>query len=135
MRLSGGPTLAELRAQMLAKVDAEAEATRQKFITPGAGQAMEYQATEVEAVAYMAAYDAVAGPPAGPWPWLAAEQAASPPGTTLLDVAQLVLSLRDQWVAMGSTIKALRRAAKVAIEAADTPAAIRAAAVVEWPTP
>lgn len=135
MRLSGGPTLEQLRAQMAAQVDAEAEVARLRFITPGAGQALEYQATEVEATAYVAAHEAAAGPPAGAWPWLEAEQAASAPGTTLLDVAQLVLSLRDQWVATGSTIKALRRAAKVAIEAATTPQAIRAAALVEWPRP
>jgi len=136
MRLDLGPTLDELRAQMSARVDAEAEAARQRWITPGAGQAMEYQATQAEADAYLAAHASPGGVPAGAaWPWLTAEQEARGPGMTLLELAQEVAALRNAWVVAGSQIKALRRAAKIAIQAATTPAEIRAAAQVNWPLP
>lgn len=136
MRFDLGPTLAELRAQMAAKVDAEAEAARLRFITPGSGQAMEYQATEAEAEAYLAASAAPGGIPVGAtWPWLEAERVARGGAPTLLALAEEIIALRDAWVVAGSQIKTLRRAAKIAIEAATTPTAIRAAANVTWPTP
>lgn len=136
MRFDLGPSLPELRAQMASRIDAEAEAARHRWITPGAGQAMEYQATQAEADAYLAAHASPGGvPTASAWPWLAAEQAARGSGVTLLELAEEVIALRDAWVTAGSQIKALRRAAKIAIGAATTPAEIRAAAQVNWPLP
>ena len=131
MRLNAGPSLDQLRATLSAKVDAEAETCRQRFITPGAGQAMEYQATAAEAEAFLAATN----PEAMTWPWLEAERLVAGDTMTLLEVAQLAVTLRDSWTYVGSTIKALRRGAKVAIAAANTPSAIRDAARVTWPTP
>lgn len=127
MILEPGGGVAERRLASLAEIDRRAEAARLRWITPGAGQAMEYKATEEEAERYVAAAPAVRA--GGAWPWLGAERAAqvgaATGAPTLLAVAQEVLSQRDQWVQVGCAIKTLRRAAKRAVEAATTPAAIR----------
>jgi predicted RNA-binding Zn ribbon-like protein len=45
--------LAAAKASAAAEVDADAEAARLRFITPGAGQSLEYAATEAEARAFV----------------------------------------------------------------------------------
>lgn len=128
MRLDLGPSLAALKAQLAAQIDHDAEAARLRFITPGAGQAMEYQATEAEARRYLI-------DPSGPFPFLAAEVQAQGAPATLASVAAEVVALADAWAAIGSEIKRLRRAAKLAVEVAPTAAEARQAAQVTWPTP
>ena len=121
-----------LRARAIAAIDAAAERARLRFLTGGAGQALEYQATEVEARAYAGAGDA------SDWPWLAAEQAALAAvgqAASLADVAAAVIAQADAWRSVGASIKALRRAAKLQVEAATTAAEIRTAATVSWPSP
>lgn len=135
MRLDLGPSLAALKEQLMACVDAGAEAARLRFITPGAGQALEYQATEREARAWLSAE----APQIDDYPFLKAEVLAVQAATGMTPdptaVAADVVSQADAWQAVGSEIKRLRRAAKLAIEAAvDAPAA-RAAAQVTWPAP
>lgn len=121
-----------LRARALVEIDAAAERARLRFMTPGAGQALEYQATEAEA----RAYDGTGG--AEEWPWLAAEQAAlaaSGATVSLADVAADIIVLADAWRTIGATIKTLRRTAKLQVTAATTAAEIRTAATVSWPSP
>ncbi|MBK1656836.1 hypothetical protein [Paracraurococcus ruber] len=126
------PPLAALQADALAAVDAAAEAARQRFITPGAGQALTYQQKEAEARRFT--------PPGttADYPFLAAEQAAQASvglAVTLAEVATLTLAQADAWIAAGSEIERLRRGAKLAIAAATTAEAVRTAAAVTWPVP
>jgi len=129
------PPLEPLRAFLEVQVDREAEAARLRFITAGAGQALEYQATEAQARAWLAAVD----PVLADYPFLQAEVQAiaavtgfAPPVSA---VATEVVAQADAWQAVGSEIKRRRRAAKMAIAAATTVAEAQAAASVNWPTP
>lgn len=124
--------VAGAKASALAQVDADAEAARLRFITPGAGQSLEYAATEAEARAYLAA---PSGAPED-WPWLNAERLAAGGTATLTQVAQQVIALSEAWHAIGAEIKRRRRAAKMAIEAATTAYAVREILdSIEWPAP
>ena len=138
MRFDLGPSLAGVKQQLLAQVDAEAETARLRFITPGAGQALEYEATERQARAYLAAGSPEPFEPAV-YPFIEAErQAVFTAIGTLPSPADIVASVIDSaeaWMTIGAEIKRLRRSAKIAIEAAETTQAARAAAVVAWPAP
>lgn len=123
-----GDDLPAMKIRAIEEIDASAEMARRRFITIGAGQAMEYMATEAEA------RDFDAGG-AGPWPFLEAEREALGEGTTLAQVSAAVLAQVNAWKVAGGEIKRLRRAAKMAIEAAVTPAAVASATVVAWPAP
>lgn len=138
MRFDLGPPLAAVKQRLLQQVDADAEAARLQFITPGAGQALEYEATERQARAYLAAgspepFDAAA------YPFIEAERQAVLAATGMLpspaDIVTSVIASADGWMTVGAEIKRLRRAAKMAIEAAESVAAARAAAAVAWPSP
>lgn len=139
MKLSAGPSLDALRIAAKAKIDADAEACRHLWITPGAGQAVEYRMSAAEADAYMAAY--VAGGnihPDGEWPILRAESAAlhdtsSPP--TYVRAATLIQARRDDGEFALANIKRLRRTAKMAADSASTVLAINETTNVAWPEP
>ncbi|MGV6871745.1 hypothetical protein ACUSIJ_03510 [Pseudochelatococcus sp. B33] len=118
--------LAALKSALKAQIDAAAEAERTRYITPGAGQAMTYQAKAAEALRYAES----AG--AGAYPLLSAEVGIT--GATLADVAAVVSGAHAQWLAIGSRIEAARLAAKAAVEAAGNEAAARAVAP-DWPQP
>jgi hypothetical protein len=129
LRRRWGDDLAQVRAGALAEIDAAAEVARGAFITRGAGQAMEYLATEAEARAFNA------GAP-GPFPFLAAERDALGNGVTLAQVAAEVLAQAGAWQVVGAAIKRTRRAGKLAVEAAATVEEVAAAlAAIEWPQP
>lgn len=129
IRRRWGEGVPELRAGALAEIDQAAEIARSAFITVGAGQAMEYLATEAEARAFDA------GAP-GPFPFLAAERDAMGAGATLAQVSASVLAQADAWAGIGAAIKRIRRAAKMKVEAAQTVEEIAVAlAEVEWPKP
>ena len=125
-----------LRLDALIKVDNGAEKARLAYLTAGAGQALEYQASQAEAVAVAAAAD-----PLDPtvYPWLLAEQSAQAAGgvtLTLRQTAAMVLAQANAWTETGAAIKQIRRTAKIAIAAATTPEEI--ASILEgiiWPTP
>ncbi|MEX2480188.1 MAG: hypothetical protein WD928_04935 [Gammaproteobacteria bacterium] len=123
MKVNPDPPLDDYKAAMLARVDAEAEAFRHRFITPGAGQAMVYLVKEAEARALQANPSAVV-------PHVAAE--ASARGIPAADVAQLVIDTADNWRGLSAAIEGQRQGAKIAIEAAATIADVRAAADVDW---
>jgi len=122
--------LAWVKERAKAKVDRDAETARSKYITPGAGQAMEYLATEAEADQVLATPDSMVLP-AGMFRFLDAEVAAR--GGTLREAAIRVMQAAAQWRQVGGAIKALRLATKDQIEAAPTEDAVWALAVVNWP--
>lgn len=129
LRRRWGDDLAQVRAGALAEIDAAAESARGAFITRGAGQAMEYLATEAEARAFMAGA-------AGPFPFLDAERDALGGAVTLAQVAAEVLAQAAAWQVVGGAIKRTRRAGKLAIEASGSVEDIALAlAAVTWPQP
>lgn len=131
-RVETAQELADAKSQALSDIDRAAEATRLRFITPGAGQSLEYTATEAEARAYLAA---PTGDPAE-WPWLNAERLASGGVATISAIAQQVVTLAEAWRNTGAEIKRLRRSAKLAVEAAATVYEVRAIVDgVVWPSP
>lgn len=126
----------QVRARASRRIDREAEAHRLKFLTPGSGQAAEYEATVAEATRAIVAPDPLV---AEAYPWLAAEQTAQAEAgvsMTLREVASGALARRAAWNAAGPGIKAVRRGAKLRVAAETDPAEI--AAIVQglvWPTP
>ncbi len=117
-----------------AQVDAQAEAVRQSFITPGSGQALEYQQSAEQARALIAGGT-------DDYPMLQSDVDAGTidPRTgdavsTLEEAADLILYREAQWRDAGALIKTARLLAKQAIGAATSPGAVKAAAVVDWVT-
>lgn len=127
-------SLATLKASLKARLDADAEAERLRYITAGAGQAMEYQqaAAEADLLLTAVAADPEIEPDPLQYPMLAASVGID--GDTLVDVATTVATMHGQWRVIGSAIRAARRAGKEAIDAAPTAEAAQAAFdAVEWP--
>jgi hypothetical protein len=130
------PPIEEIRADARAEVDRQAEDARRRFITPGSGQALEYEQTRAEAEAADLAAD-----PLDPavFPMLEAERAALEAAgvtVTLRQVCQQVLAEFAAWQATGAEIKRVRRTAKLQIAAAPDRAAVDAIlAGLAWPTP
>ncbi|WP_342234661.1 hypothetical protein [Inquilinus sp. OTU3971] len=136
MRLSLAKDLEPLRTAARAKIDAEAEALRLRYITPGEGQAMVYQqkAAEAEVVVSLPIGEAAKTD----FPVLAAEIGPTVPPTENEDAdlraaAQVVLNMRAMWAGIAAAIEALRLTAKNAVAAGGTPAEIEAASNVSWP--
>jgi hypothetical protein len=116
--------IAVIRAYLSAGIDAQAEAVRSQFITPGSGQAMTYLNKQAEALAYLADDGASV-------PMLQAEAAAI--GVTIADLAAVVVAQAEAWLLVGGRIEAARRAAKIAVNAAANLNDIKAASQVDWP--
>ncbi|OJY68706.1 MAG: hypothetical protein BGP16_05590 [Sphingobium sp. 66-54] len=121
-----------VKDSLCAQVDAEAEALRSRFATPGSGQAMEYQ----EAVAQARAL--VDGKP-GPFAMLAADVAAGTidarTGNAVAsdqEAADLILWMHAQWVAIGSAIREARLGAKAAVRAGTNIGQVVDATKVDW---
>ena len=93
-------------------IDSQAEATRQKYITQGAGQAMTYQSKAAEAIRYHETNGQ------GDYPFLSEEVGIT--GDTLADVAATVLTMHHEWQIIGAQIERERLAAKKAVELATT---------------
>lgn len=115
-------------------IDAEAERRRLLVLTPGSGQALEYQHTADDAARAEAAPDPLTP---GAYPFLAAEQAALARvgvALSLRQVADLVVYQRATWLAYGAAVKAARRGAKLAVDEAATPLDVAVVmADVVWP--
>jgi hypothetical protein len=128
--------LAKLIAEAQARVDQAAERARLLFITPGSGQALEYQATSDDAQKLLAA-TGTSDPT--DYPWLVAEQhaqAALGPTASLATVAAQVIAQTAAWATVGSAIKETRRAAKLRLAAATD--AVQIASIEQgavWPHP
>lgn len=144
--------LADRKAEAIARVDTEAEAARMLFITGGAGQSQEYRLTEEQALAYVAAsYPTPFGTTfqtttyAFVYAEMQALNDADPttyPMTTQGEIDALAETVADAivaesaaWRTAAASIKRLRRAAKLVIDAATTHAEVYDAMQITWPTP
>lgn len=125
--LSIAPTLLEAKAILKKQIDDEAEATRLRYITGGAGQAMTYQQKATEAVSCLADPN----PSPENYPLLAAEIGIT--AETLVGVAQIVFAAHQGWRQVGGMIEGLRLGGKQAVEAADSIEAAQIAAQIVWP--
>ncbi|MGU3386944.1 hypothetical protein ACLBYG_20705 [Methylobacterium sp. D53M] len=132
-----------VKSSLKAQVDAEAEALRLTLITPGSGQAMEYQEAYAEAVQVDAAMKANASATFDPaaFPMLAAslgfdlDPQTGKATTDIPGEARAVLAAYDAYQKAGAAIRGVRLRAKAAIdEAADAASASAAAAAIVWPT-
>ncbi len=113
-------SMSAAKAQAVVRINEAAEQCRGKYMTPGDGQMMTYLEKINQARACLAAQS----PQASDYPMLAAEIGIT--ASTLVGVAEIVAAAYNQWLVIGSTIEATRRAANVAIEAAETREAVQA---------
>lgn len=121
--------VAEAKARLKARIDADAEAERLKYITPGSGQAMAYLQKAMEATAYLAATD----PDPANYPLLAAEVGIT--GDTIGDVAAVVDAHYQAWRVIGAAIEQARLGGKAAVDTAKTVEDAQAAyEAVVWPS-
>lgn len=119
----------DFKAALSARVDADAEAVRLRYITGGAGMAMTYAEKKDQALAVLQmgeqAANELVNNGAAEFPTLSASvplEAAS-----LYAAAQLVISKYEQWAALSRVIETTRLAGKKAISDASDAAAARAA--------
>ncbi len=115
-------SLEEFRLTACAVIDYNAELERLKYITPGAGQALEYRETQDEALSWQE------GGSAENYPFLFAEvqavQEALGVEVTVGQVVEEVLNQLGAWKQQGSKIKFLRRSRKLRIQQLDNEEAI-----------
>ena len=133
--ITGSKGLPALRETAYAAIDSGAEASRQSFLTPGAGQALVYLQKAQEAAAFLVKYPTALVAPAGTdtvnWPFMSAEVGIL--GATMFAVATLIHSRAAAWVAIAAAIERKRMAAKLAVAAAPSAASIASAQAVVWP--
>jgi hypothetical protein len=127
-----------VKAEMKAAIDASAEALRLTLITPGAGQAMEYQEAYAQAQAALAADGPVKD---ADYPMLAAtigvdfDPSSKKPATDVLGVARSVKAAYEAYLLAGAAIRGVRLTGKAKIDAATDEAAARAAfKAISWPS-
>jgi hypothetical protein len=128
--------LSRLQENWKRTVDQSAESARQQFITPGYGQALVYETKRREAALVTLLLGVPTEPTQADCPHLWAEAAGL--GLPLADLAAEVTAQAAAWVAASAAIEVLRLGAKAAIDAAETEAAIVAAAqnaMTAWPKP
>lgn len=130
--MNAAAQLTALKTELKAAVDDAAERERLKYVTAGAGQAMEYQQAATEAADLLSAiqFDPDFELNPSQFPMLAASIGID--GETLAEVAATVNTMHAQWRAIGSAIRAARLNAKAAIDAAEDEAAAMAVSAV-WP--
>lgn len=127
------------KQKYLDRVDADAEACRLRYITPGAGMAMTYQEkfAQAQAVAAMGAAAADALTQAereSQFPTLSASVGLEAP--TLSECADLVLARYAAFAQLSLVIERTRLQGKAFISAASDGAAVVAAyEALTWPTP
>lgn len=111
-----------------------AERERGRYVTPGAGKALVYEAKLREAKAIAAIVAAEGTPAAEDFPFAAARAALL--GVGLAAVSAEWLARTAAWSTAGAAIEAAYEAGVAAVDAAADEAAVAAAlAAVEWPTP
>lgn len=124
--------LAAVKVTAKAAVNTRAEVERQKHLTPGAGQALVYEAKRTEVARWRAAGEP-AEPLAASYPW--ASDRAARLETTVAAVLAEWGAQADAWAAIGIAIERAREAANAAIDAAADADAAWAAVEVTWPAP
>lgn len=128
------PTLDEVKADLMARIDRQAEAIREKYITPGSGQALTYDRKRREAAASIVDPE----PTAEKYPVLAASIGVEVQSTGDLKadfdaIAEIVLGLEQHWAIVAHHIEARRLGGKRTIEAAQTVEDAQAAFdAVDW---
>lgn len=123
------PTLAQVQAMANAAIDAQAGATRLKYITDVAGQSETYLSKANDAAAYKAAgYPSAA---ISNYPMVQAEakalNGATPTVAQYQAAADGILTQQEQWIALAAAIEQQRRGGKIAVGNATTVAGIQAA--------
>lgn len=120
--------LATVKDELTDRIDRDAEAVRSRYITTGAGQAMAYIEKASQAKAYLAATD----PVDADYPLLVAEVGIT--GETVAEVATVIDTMQQQWMATCAQIEPIRIGAKEQIKSAETAAAAHAVYdAIEWP--
>lgn len=123
-----------LKSVLCATIDAQAEKFRQRWITDGTGQAMEYQRAREQADAYLIDPNG-----AGPFTALQADVNAGTvdprtgnPVTTLGEAASTILFMFATVGAIGDAIRDARLTSKTAIRLSTTIPDAFSAATVDW---
>lgn len=123
-----------LKTAIIRKIDADAEACRLTYVTPGSAQGLVYQRKGNQARDCLATYNAQNPPPAGAYPALEAEVGIT--GADVIEVATVVKDLEDAWGAVADAIEAIRLSAKANVVAAADVAAVKAVLdAIVWPMP
>lgn len=126
-----GPSLDDVKAAAKSAIDAAAERAREKYITPGAGQALVYEAKRTEVARWRAA-ESPAAPNAALYPWAA--DRAERLDVTIAAVLAVWAAQADAWAAVGIAIENVREAAKEVIDGAENAATVQAVVEgVTWP--
>lgn len=112
-----------IRESLTARIDAEAEEQRQRFISAHRLQHGTYRRKEEQA-------RALAVDPLAAVPLLAVEAAAT--GRSVAEVAANVIAAADAWHAADDAIEALRMGAKAAIRGAAHLGELHAAQLLNW---
>lgn len=123
------------KATAITKINTEAEKERQKYITPGDGQMLVYYRKSEEAKSLLAkvAADANYVPDVTEFPMIGSGIGRD--GATLLEVAQLISGLDQQWVVIASAIDSLRRTLVDNTKAAATIGQIKILTTdIAWPS-
>lgn len=135
--LPEGAILGAVRARLAALVDERAETLRGAVMTPGAGQAMEYQEVQAQAAAALASPSGVTE---AAYSMLAAsigidlDPQTGAPATDVLGVARSVEAAYGAWLTFGAGIRRARLSGKAAINAAaSVDTACDAFDAIAWP--
>lgn len=130
-----------IKAALKSQVDTAAEALRLTLITPGSGQAMEYQEAYAEALRVDAAAKAGQAVDGSDVPMLSAsigydvDPETNKPTVDVIGEARAVLAAYEAYQRAGAAIRAARLKAKAAIdEAATLDAVLAAFDAVQWPS-
>lgn len=131
------PSLDTVKVRAQAWIDREAEAQRLARLTPGEGQMLEYEATQRETRAARAALDAGETLDPADYPMLEAERLAYADAGVTKTLAEIVAAIEGEiatWKTLGASIKRTRRAAKMAIDAAQSAEEVQAVLDgITWP--
>ena len=132
------PSLADVKADYLTRVDADAETERLLYITPGDGQAMTYlekleQAKAVDALGQSAADALTTADAKTQYPIL--EAGVGIHADSLWEHAQLVIARYEAWNDLAGVIETQRETAKKSIsDASDQAAVLAAYEAITWPS-
>jgi hypothetical protein len=117
------------KAQVIAAIDDAAERERLKYITPGSGQALVYEAKKAEVARWNSSNASEAS-----FPW--AKGRADRLGVSVLEVIATWEAQAGAWATVGIAIENVREAAKEAAAATkDDDAAMAVLDAIEWPRP